>query len=221
LTPTVQDVARHHRRWNTGSTALALYWHDWKFSVPLKHLLCPHVHTLNFSGQVGRTGKTYAVTTWCARRKQQQQQQQQQQRRRRLRVVVNTCMTSISQSINKSQSSPTKALVVLRAGVFLSPPCHGRSSYGRSDYYTCPAICNIQAAQSSTRSACQQLQLGVSDGNSSVSRRQQITLRATTLIFHLVDGLSTTAAHEVRRAGVLTRRSCHPERSARPHPHRG
>ena len=37
-----------------------------------------------------------------------------------------------------------------------------------------------------------------------VSRRQQITLRAT-LIFHLIDGLlSTTAAHEVRRAGVLT-----------------
>ena len=159
------------------------------------------------------------MTTWCARRKQQQQQQQQQ--RRRLRVVVNTCMASINHSINQSQSSPTKApLVVLRADVFLSPPCHGRSSYGRSDYYTCPAICNIQAAQSSTRSACQQLQLGVSDGNSSVSRRQQITLRAT-LIFHLVDGLSTTAAHEVRRAGVLTRRSCHPERSARPHPHRG
>jgi len=43
-----------------------------------------------------------------------------------------------------------------------------------------------------------------SDGNSSVSRHQQITLGAT-LIFHLVDGLlSTTAAHEVRRAGVLT-----------------
>jgi len=61
------------------------------------------------------------VTTWCARRKQQeqkQQQQQQQRRRRRLRVVVNTCMASISQSINQSQSSPTKALVVLRAGVF-------------------------------------------------------------------------------------------------------
>jgi len=63
-------------------------------------------------------------------------------------------------------------------------------------------------------------QAGVSDGNSAVSRRQQITLRAM-LIFHLVDGLlSTTVAHEVRRAGVLTCRSCNLERSARPHPHR-
>ena len=64
-------------------------------------------------------------------------------------------------------------------------------------------------------------QPGVSGGNSPVSRRQQITLRAT-LIFHLIDGLlSTTAAHEVWRAGVLTCGSCHLERSARPHPHRG
>ena len=46
-------------------------------------------------------------------------------------------------------------------------------------------------------------QPGATDGNSSVSRRQQITFGAT-LIFHLIDGLlSTTAAHEVRRAGVL------------------
>ena len=38
------------------------------------------------------------------------------------------------------------------------------------------------------------------------------------LIFHLVDGLLfTTAAHEVRRAGVLTCGSCHLERSARQH----
>ena len=60
-------------------------------------------------------------------------------------------------------------------------------------------------------------QPGVSDGNSPVSRRQQITFRAT-LVFHLVNGLlSTTAAHEVRRAGVLTCGSCHLERSARPH----
>ena len=59
-------------------------------------------------------------------------------------------------------------------------------------------------------------QPGVSDGNSPVSRRQQITLRAT-LIFHLVDELlSTTAAHEVRRADVLKCGSCHLERSARP-----
>jgi len=64
-------------------------------------------------------------------------------------------------------------------------------------------------------------QPGVSDGNGPVSRRQQITFWAT-LIFHLIDGLlSTTAAHEVRRAGVLTCGSCHLERSARPHPHRG
>ena len=28
--------------WNTGSTALALYNHGWKLSVPLKHLLCHH-----------------------------------------------------------------------------------------------------------------------------------------------------------------------------------
>ena len=63
-------------------------------------------------------------------------------------------------------------------------------------------------------------QPGVSDGDSPVSRRQQITFRAT-LIFHLIDGLlSTTAAHEVRRAGVLACGSCHLESSARPHPHR-
>jgi len=38
----------------------------------------------------------------------------------------------------------------------------------------------------------------------------------------VIDGLlSTTAAHEVRRAGVLTCGSCHLERSARQHPHRG
>jgi len=64
-------------------------------------------------------------------------------------------------------------------------------------------------------------QPGVSDANSPVSRRQQIMFRAT-LIFHLIDRLlSTTAAHEVRRAGVLTCGSCRLERSARPHPHRG
>ena len=45
----------------------------------------------------------------------------------------------------------------------------------------------------------------------SVSRRQQITFRATN-IFHLINGLlSTTAAHEVRRVGVLTCGSCHLE----------
>jgi len=65
------------------------------------------------------------------------------------------------------------------------------------------------------------LQAVVSDGNGPVSRRQQITFPAA-LIFHLIDGLfSTTAAHEVRRAGVLTRGSRHLERSSRPHPHRG
>ena len=42
------------------------------------------------------------------------------------------------------------------------------------------------------------------------------------IILHVIDGLlSTTAAYEVRRAGVLKCRSCHLERSARPHPHRG
>ena len=52
-------------------------------------------------------------------------------------------------------------------------------------------------------------QPGVSEGNGPVSRRQQITFRAT-LICHLIDGLlSNTAAHKVRRAGVLTCGSCH------------
>jgi len=46
LTPTAQDVARHRRRWNTGWTAVALYRHDWKFSVPLKHFPCPHSPTV-------------------------------------------------------------------------------------------------------------------------------------------------------------------------------
>jgi len=55
----------------------------------------------------------------------------------------------------------------------------------------------------------------------SVCRRRQITFQAT-LIFHLIDGLlSTTAAHEVRRAGVLTCGSYHLERSARPQKLRG
>jgi len=45
-------------------------------------------------------------------------------------------------------------------------------------------------------------QPGVSEGNGPVSRYQHITFRAT-LIFHLIDGLlSTTAAHEVRRAAL-------------------
>ena len=58
-------------------------------------------------------------------------------------------------------------------------------------------------------------QPGVSDGNSPVSRRQQITFRAM-LIFHLIDGLlSTTAAHlnEVGRASALTYGFYHLERS--------
>ena len=41
-TPTARDVARHHRRWNTGWTALAPQKNDWKFSVPLKPFPCPH-----------------------------------------------------------------------------------------------------------------------------------------------------------------------------------
>jgi len=64
-------------------------------------------------------------------------------------------------------------------------------------------------------------QPGVSDWIGPVSRHQQITFRAT-LIFHLIDGLfSTTAAHEARRAGVLTCMSRYLECSAWPHPHRG
>ena len=63
-------------------------------------------------------------------------------------------------------------------------------------------------------------QPGVSDGNSLVSRRQQITFRATLIITSSMD-YSTAAAHEVRLAGVLTCGSCHLERSARQHPHRG
>ena len=59
----------------------------------------------------------------------------------------------------------------------------------------------------------------VPDGNSPVSRHQQIKFQSK-LIFYLINGLfSTTAAHEVRRAGVLTCGSCHLECSARPHPH--
>ena len=33
----------------------------------------PLLHTLNCSGQVGRTGKANSVTTWCARHQQQHQ----------------------------------------------------------------------------------------------------------------------------------------------------
>ena len=36
------QCSRHRRRCNTGSTALALYKHDGKFLVALKHFLCPH-----------------------------------------------------------------------------------------------------------------------------------------------------------------------------------
>ena len=37
---TAQAAVRYYRRWDTGWTALALYKHDWKFSVPLKQFLC-------------------------------------------------------------------------------------------------------------------------------------------------------------------------------------
>ena len=92
MTPTAQDVARQHKRWNTGSTALALYKHGWQFSLPPKHFLCSTL-SCSCSGQLGHTGKTYSVTTWGARHQQQrqqhhhQQQQQQQQQwwRRRWR----------------------------------------------------------------------------------------------------------------------------------------
>ena len=65
------------------------------------------------------------------------------------------------------------------------------------------------------------LQQGSVAGKRDTEEVQLATLRAT-LIFHLIDGLlSTTAAHEVRRAGVLTCGSCHLERSARQNHHRG
>ena len=57
LTPTAKDVARRHRRWNTGSTAL-----DSTLQARLEIFIFCVVHTLNCCGQVGdRTGKTY----WC------------------------------------------------------------------------------------------------------------------------------------------------------------
>ena len=57
--------------------------------------------------------------------------------------------------------------------------------------------------------------------SSQSSRHQQFTFPAAP-IFHLIDGLlSTTAAHKIWQAGVLTCGSCHLEHSARPHPHCG
>ena len=68
--------------------------------------------------------------------------------------------------------------------------------YGRSPAYLTETVQSVGASRSRSR------------------------LRSSSL--HLIDGLlSTTAAHEVRRAGVLTCGSCHLERSARPHPRRG
>ena len=58
-TATAQDVARHHIRSNTGSTALALYRHDWKFSVPLKHFLCPP------HSQLFRTSRSHWLDVLC------------------------------------------------------------------------------------------------------------------------------------------------------------
>ena len=65
-------------------TLARLPWHSTGTTGNLRyHWSTSSVHTLKFSGQVGRTGKTYAVTTWCARHHQHQQQQQQQQRQQR------------------------------------------------------------------------------------------------------------------------------------------
>ena len=81
--PNCPRCGQAHRRRNTGSTALALYAHDWRFSVPLKHFLCSTLSTV--LGKSAALAKTYSVTTWCARHQQQQRQQQQQQQRRRRR----------------------------------------------------------------------------------------------------------------------------------------
>jgi len=106
---TAQAAVRYCRRWDTGWTALALYKHDWKFSVPLKQFLCmstlstvprasgSHWQDLVHTPSATTTTTTAAVvvlvvvvvvvvvvmTTWFARHQQQQQQQQQRRRRRR------------------------------------------------------------------------------------------------------------------------------------------
>ena len=120
---TAQAAVRYCRRWDTGWTALALYKHDWKFSVPLKHFLCMStlstvprasgshwqdlVHTPSATTTTTTTTTAAVVvlvvvvvvvvvvmTTWFARHQQQQQQQQQQQRRRRRRPTERSASCS-------------------------------------------------------------------------------------------------------------------------------
>ena len=96
-------AAGQHRRRNTGSTAqLAVYWHDWKFSLALKHFRCV-IHTLNCSRQVGLTGRTQSVMTWCARHQQQQQQQQQRLQRRRLQRLQQRLQQQRRQQLRQQQ----------------------------------------------------------------------------------------------------------------------
>lgn len=87
------DVARHRRYWNTGSTALALYKHDWKCSVPLKHFL--YLHSQHFLANRSRTGKTHSATAWCVRHHHQEQQEQLQQQR----IVSSMWCTAIAVSL--------------------------------------------------------------------------------------------------------------------------
>jgi len=112
---TAQAAVRYYRRWDIGWTALALYKHDWKFSVPLKQFLCmstlspvPRASGLHWQDLVHTPSATTTTTTTTAAaaavvvlvvvvvvvvvvmttwctRHQQQQQQQQQRRRRRRR----------------------------------------------------------------------------------------------------------------------------------------
>ena len=74
-TLTALDVARHHRRWNTGLTGLDCTPHA---RLPLSTLSTVPRASRSHLQDVG-----YTVTTWCARHHQhrhpQQQQQQQQQ----------------------------------------------------------------------------------------------------------------------------------------------
>jgi len=63
----------------------------------------PLLHTLNCSGQVGRTDETCSVTTWCARHQQQQQQQHhhQQQQQQQLQPHLRVTQRSASRAANR------------------------------------------------------------------------------------------------------------------------
>ena len=70
-TLTALDVARHHRRWNTGLTALDCSPHA---RLPLCTLSTVPRASRSHLQDVG-----YTVTTWCARHHQHRHPQQQQQ----------------------------------------------------------------------------------------------------------------------------------------------